>query len=227
MFTEFPDDAATFAMDDQWMVGDSLLVKPVTDAGATSVDVYLPSSNIWFDLSTLQEVVASSGPNGAKTSVSAPLDTIPVFIRGGKIVPRKMRLRRSSKLMFYDPYTLVVCPDKSQSAEGVLYMDDEITLAHESNHVFSFRKLSYSRTSNTATLSSTSANSKGIYKPLSTVERVEISGQASAPTRVTASQGSGGETIDLVSFFDASRGVVTIKKPDVGMAEDWTITLTW
>lgn len=226
MFTEFPDDASTFAMDDQWMIGDSLLVKPVTDAGSTSVDVYLPSATNWFDFSTLQEV-ASSGVNGAKPQVSAPLDTIPVFIRGGKIVPRKMRLRRSSKLMFYDPYTLVVCPDKTQTAEGILYMDDEITLAHEVSNAFSLRKLSYSRNSQSSTLSSTSANPKGIFKPLSTVERVEIAGQTAAPSRVTVTQGSGGQEIELMSFFDATRGVITIKKPDVGMAEDWSITLHW
>ena len=42
MFTEFPDDESTLAMDDQWMVGQSLLVKPVTNPGQKSVDVYLP-----------------------------------------------------------------------------------------------------------------------------------------------------------------------------------------
>jgi alpha 1,3-glucosidase len=34
MFVEFPADANTFAMDDQFMVGSALLVKPVTDAGS-------------------------------------------------------------------------------------------------------------------------------------------------------------------------------------------------
>ena len=44
MFTEFPDDESTFAMDDQWMVGSALLVKPATSAGQTDVQVYLPSA---------------------------------------------------------------------------------------------------------------------------------------------------------------------------------------
>src|SRR5690242_17193880 len=35
MFSEFSTDVKTFEMDDQWMVGSSLLVKPVTDNGAT------------------------------------------------------------------------------------------------------------------------------------------------------------------------------------------------
>ena len=43
MFTEFPSDPATFAIDDQWMVGSALLVKPITDAGQTVANVYFPS----------------------------------------------------------------------------------------------------------------------------------------------------------------------------------------
>ena len=36
---------------------------------------------------------------------------IPVFQRGGTIVSRKMRVRRSSSLMVHDPFTLIVCLD--------------------------------------------------------------------------------------------------------------------
>lgn len=36
---------------------------------------------------------------------------IPVFQRGGSIIPRKMRIRRSSALMVHDPFTLIVCLD--------------------------------------------------------------------------------------------------------------------
>lgn len=42
MFVEFPEDEETFAMDDQFMVGTGLLVKPVTTEGVESVEVYLP-----------------------------------------------------------------------------------------------------------------------------------------------------------------------------------------
>ena len=36
---------------------------------------------------------------------------VPVFQRGGTIVPKKMRVRRASSLMRNDPYTLVVALD--------------------------------------------------------------------------------------------------------------------
>ena len=52
---------------------------------------------------------------------------IPVFQKGGKIVPSKNRVRRSSPLMRDDPYTLTVALDTDGKAEGTLYIDDEHT----------------------------------------------------------------------------------------------------
>ena len=77
------------------MVGSSLLVKPVTDEGSTSVDVYLPGKTVWYDLHTLKAVPSS---DASPQRIDAPLDTIPVFIRGGSILPRKCACvdRRSS-----------------------------------------------------------------------------------------------------------------------------------
>ena len=56
-------------------------------------------------------------------TVSAPIDKVPVFQRGGTIVPRQMRLRRASSLMGADPYTLGIAPDQAGNADGTLYMD--------------------------------------------------------------------------------------------------------
>ena len=36
---------------------------------------------------------------------------VPVFQRGGTIIPQKLRIRRSSSLMANDPYTLTVALD--------------------------------------------------------------------------------------------------------------------
>ena len=64
-----------------------------------------------------------SGPR--KVTLSTPLDKVAALQRGGSIIPRKMRLRRSSKLMIQDPYTLFVALDKDESASGDLYIDGE------------------------------------------------------------------------------------------------------
>jgi alpha-glucosidase (family GH31 glycosyl hydrolase) len=48
-----------------------------------------------------------------KTFTDINLATVPVFQRGGHIVPYKFRLRRSTTQMNDDPFTLVVTLDKN------------------------------------------------------------------------------------------------------------------
>lgn len=59
-------------------------MKPVVTEGASSVDVYLPGGVIWYDVDTMAPVRGE----GAHRSVDAPLDKIPVYQRGGSIIPR-------------------------------------------------------------------------------------------------------------------------------------------
>ena len=42
LWANFPSDKNVFTMDDQYMVGNALLVKPVTESGITSMDIYFP-----------------------------------------------------------------------------------------------------------------------------------------------------------------------------------------
>lgn len=48
LWIEFPKDANTFGIQDQYLIGEGLLVHPVVDKGATSVQVYLPKG-VWYD----------------------------------------------------------------------------------------------------------------------------------------------------------------------------------
>lgn len=78
---EFPSDSRSWEVADEFMIGRSLLVAPVIVKGATSRDVYLPSGD-WFAFFDSSD--ATKG--GASVHVDAPLDAIPVFVRGGSIV---------------------------------------------------------------------------------------------------------------------------------------------
>jgi mannosyl-oligosaccharide alpha-1,3-glucosidase len=237
MFGEFPDDPAVFAMDDQWMVGASLLVKPVTDAGVTSLPVYFPLSssgrNGWFDFFTLARVGLSRP--GQTLTWPAPLSSIPVFIREGSIIPRKMRLRRSSKLMFYDPFTLIIAPTGGPfpSASGTVYMDDETTLAHERQSLYAVRQITYESRGVESIIKcsqspapSLSSSDTPRYEAMNTVERVVLADQQGSPKRVLVSSG-GSAARDLDFLFDSGLKTLTIKKPDVFMTADWEITLVY
>ncbi|XP_068779723.1 neutral alpha-glucosidase AB isoform X2 [Struthio camelus] len=104
LWMEFPDDVATFAIDDQYMIDRALLVHPVTEQGARGVHVYLPgAAEVWYD-------VASRQKHHAPQTLYVPvtMSSVPVFQRGGTVVPRQERARRSAECMRGDPFTLYV-----------------------------------------------------------------------------------------------------------------------
>ena len=78
----YPNDPAVRNIGDEFLFGDSLLVNPVTEAGATSRSVTLPSGDDWVDFWTGQ---AHRG--GEAIVADAPLAQIPIFVKAGSIVP--------------------------------------------------------------------------------------------------------------------------------------------
>ena len=84
MMTAFPEEKALRAAHDQYMLGDALLVRPVTCAladGGDRAGVTLPEGG-WFDLFT-----QAYYRGGEKICVQTPLDRFPVFVRAGSILP--------------------------------------------------------------------------------------------------------------------------------------------
>lgn len=116
-----PEDEQGFAMDDQfYLASTGILVKPVVAQNQDSVDIYLSDAQKYYDYF---DYTIYQGA-GKWHKIPAPLDKIPVLMQGGHIIPRRDRPRRSSGLMKWDPYTLVIVLDDTGSAEGTLYVDD-------------------------------------------------------------------------------------------------------
>jgi alpha 1,3-glucosidase len=116
-----PEDEQVFGMDDQLYLGATgLLAKPVVNKDQNSVDVYLSDNEKYYDY--FDYTIYQGG--GKWHTIEAPLDKTTVLMQGGHVIPRKDRPRRSSGLMKWDPYTLVVVLDQHGAAEGTLYVDD-------------------------------------------------------------------------------------------------------
>ncbi|KLJ12136.1 alpha 1,3-glucosidase [Blastomyces silverae] len=148
-----PEDEAGFAIDDQLYLGSTgLLAKPIVAEGATSTDIYLADDEKYYDYF---DYTVYQGA-GKRHTVQAPLEKIPLLMQGGHIIPRKDRPRRSSELMKWDPYTLVVTLDKNGQAEGTLYVDDGETFDYQSG-AYIHRRFTFSESS----LSSTDIGTKG------------------------------------------------------------------
>jgi alpha-D-xyloside xylohydrolase len=81
MFHVFPEDAASWALGDQYMLGADVLVAPVLEAGARSRSVHLPAGTDWIEAAT-----GARHAGGQRVVADAPLHVIPVFVREGAAV---------------------------------------------------------------------------------------------------------------------------------------------
>ncbi|PKQ27091.1 MAG: alpha-xylosidase [Actinobacteria bacterium HGW-Actinobacteria-4] len=84
MFFEFPDDPAVGYLDRQYMLGRDLLVAPVMSADGV-VDFYLPAG-VWTSLLTGERV-----EGGRWVRETHALDSLPVYVRPGAVIPRGAR----------------------------------------------------------------------------------------------------------------------------------------
>jgi len=82
LFMDFPNDPKVSDIRDEYMFGPAFLVAPVTDQGATSRKVYLPAGCEWYNYWTNERF-----KGGQTITVSAPIDTLPLFVKAGSIVP--------------------------------------------------------------------------------------------------------------------------------------------
>lgn len=90
----FPGDAALTAIDDELLLGDFILAKPVTrwmeygpygqkaEHPDFTEQVYLPAGTDWYAWEDCTPV-----RGGQTITVDAPLDTVPMFVRAGAILP--------------------------------------------------------------------------------------------------------------------------------------------
>ena len=118
---DYPNDSMVFNIKDQFMFGPAILVNPVTTAGATSRNVYLPAGT-WYDFWT-----GSTVTGGTSMMASAPLSSIPLYVRGGSIVPMGPDIQYATQSV--DPLEIRVY--KGADATFTLYEDEGDTYNYE------------------------------------------------------------------------------------------------
>ncbi len=122
LFMDFPGDNKVFDMRDEYMFGPALLVAPVVEQGATSREVYLPAGTDWYNYWTNEKL-----HGGQTVRVPAPIDTIPLFVKAGSILPIGSAVesthdnQRIEKVKVYP----------GVNADFTLYNDDGFTYAYE------------------------------------------------------------------------------------------------
>ncbi|WP_078434940.1 glycoside hydrolase family 31 protein [Metabacillus halosaccharovorans] len=129
-FYEFESDVKTFEENDDFMLGESMLVASVVEEGQRERTVYLPAyEGGWYDYHTS---VWYEG--GQAVTVPAPLEYNPLLIKGGSIIPINdadstfQNKEKDERGFWLFPHK------KSGSTSYNLYEDDGVSANYQENH---------------------------------------------------------------------------------------------
>lgn len=129
---DYPDDPETYRIDDAYMMGDSMLVAPMT-VGQTERKVYLPKGR-WRCFWT-----GAAYEGGQTFTVRFGLDRIPVFVKDGTLLPLAKPLPCVTDDAVFE-LTVRVYGENPQ--DFVLYEDDGTTFGYREGE-FNWVRLSW------------------------------------------------------------------------------------
>lgn len=218
MLAEYPLDKTVFTLDDQYMLADKLLVRPVTQKGATAVGVHFPSidgkdqSDIWYDFDDYTKVDST----GTKT-IQVDSLKVPAYQRGGSIIPKKEIARPSSIQMINDPVSLFVAVNIDKKATGTLYIDDEKSYEYRRGK-YIYLQFEF----NDNILTSTYVDGQANYATESKLGRIVVAGLVDVPTYATIETVSGdAKRLEVIPTTDR---YFEIEASNISLALEWKIT---
>jgi alpha-D-xyloside xylohydrolase len=129
---DFRNDSNINSIPDQYMFGSSFMACPVTERMISlekgvplkpTRKVYLPKSVIWYDFWTGDQI-----PGGQSIDAPAPIETMPLYIKAGSIIPIGPYLQYATEKPA-DPLEIRIYP--GANGEFLLYEDENDTYNYE------------------------------------------------------------------------------------------------
>ena len=131
--------------DTEYFFGNSILVRPVLSSREDEqnmINVYLPENERWYDFYNFEEI-----KNNKKFEYAINPEKIGAFIKGGEMIQKKMRVRRSIQKMKNDPLTIVIALNLENKSKGIVYFDDEESFEYQ-NGKYSVLEICYNYKNN-------------------------------------------------------------------------------
>ncbi len=127
MVIDYPDDKNVWKMDDQYMMGESLMCAPFIDSSSQR-PVYFPEGT-WYDFNTNKKY------EGGKTyTISMSLDEIPMFVKDNSILPL------AEPVEYVTPSTIFKISCKVYGNPK-----SEVSLFEDNSYNFNYEKGDYNR----------------------------------------------------------------------------------
>ncbi len=153
MVMDFTDDVATRNLKDQYMFGDAFLVAPVYKYGAREREVYFPEGEVWYDFYTGKPVAG-----GQTTRVEAPYEKMPLYVRGGSIIPMGGEIQYAAEDSD-EPMTILVYAGKN--GNFALYEDEGTNYNYEKGQ-YAMIPMTYTNKTRTLTIGRRTGSFEGM-----------------------------------------------------------------
>lgn len=116
---EFDRDPAACGVDDEYLLGSSLLIAPVFSDDPSRM-VYLPEGVVWTDLFSGRQY-----EGGRYYEISTPIEITPVFLRGGHAIPFRSPTQYVDERPV-DKLTWFICPQEGEADYRLHTADGDI-----------------------------------------------------------------------------------------------------
>jgi alpha-glucosidase len=209
----YPEDESTYNLDDQFMIGDDLLVAPVLRPDVTRRLVYLPKG-VWYDYWTREKYQGER-----MIDVKAPLDTVPMFVRGGAILPFGPEMNYVGEKSLEPEF--VIYPDEKGIAKTSLYEDDGMSPAYLRG---TYRRTLVSLATDRQQVSIRIAAAEGSYRPATRMMNFVLPAQSSNVRIIVDGRVLGRAVAGQAGWSTGPNGL-TIRTTDDGQAHSIQVTL--
>ncbi|KAH8690762.1 putative alpha-glucosidase AgdA [Talaromyces proteolyticus] len=213
---EFPNDPSLAAVETQFLLGPSLMIVPVLEPQANVTKGVFPgvgTGEVWYDWYSQTAFDAKPGVN---TTIKAPLGHIPVFVRGGSVLPMQQPALTTRDVR-NSPWSLLVALSGQGTAFGQLYVDDGESITPDATLNVDFA----------ASHSTLTASMNGSWKETNSLANVTVLGVQKTPSSVTLN----GKPVSKssVSYNATSQVLLVNGLQDLTSAGAWSSdwTLKW
>lgn len=244
LWAAFPGDAATHGLDEQFLLGPSVLVSPALYEGQATVEAYFPNSPkggaaataVWHPMSDTAKVECSGGV-GTTAQLDTPVSSFNVHVQSGAVLPLHAAQDADGHAPLTTaaaralPYELLVALDptaaatpQGSSAAGALFLDDgeQLSLAETLRVAYAATYTTSGGGSVSATVEEDGwAGAKAVA-----IGAVTALGVAAAPAGASVSV-EGGTSVDVPVSWDASSQAARVDLSGANLAVNQAFTLTW
>jgi len=190
------------------------MVVPALGQGITEVGGIFPGiaqGEIWYDWYTQEAVSAQPGVN---LTIPAPLGHIPVYIRGGAVLPQQEALYTTSESR-NSSWSLLCALDANGAATGSIYIDDGESIVPNATLLVDL----------TASNGSLYASARGLYQDANSLANVTVMGVQSQPSTVALN----GQTVSSGVNYNSTSKVLSVKglqssTSNGAWSQDWMLS---